>query len=580
MNNQKNEALLTPYAEKMNKETPWSDYPRPNLARESYLTLNGVWEFASGGNEAPEKYDCKILVPFPPESRLSGYGEDIPEGKVLYYRRSFTLPDSFNRGRVILHFGAVDTLCRVSLNGTEVCENEGGYLPFSVDITNALRKGENKLCVRVVDELSPIYPYGKQKRKRGGMWYTPVSGIWQSVWLESVPESYIKGIKITPSLTGALIEVTGGSDCKRLTLDEGGAVYEWQGACCEIRLDEPKLWSPENPFLYRFTLECGEDTVRSYFALRTVECCDVEGVPRILLNGEPYLFTGLLDQGYYPDGIFLPATVEGYENDILLAKRLGFNMLRKHIKVEPEIFYYLCDLHGMAVFQDMVNNSRYSFFLDTALPTVGLKRLPDKRRHSDEVSRRIFIEHSIKTVHHLYSHPCIVYYTIFNEGWGQFSADSVYDVIKTHDGTRVIDATSGWFTQKKSDVDSRHVYFKPVKFHGKAKRPIVISEFGGYSLRVAGHLFGDGNYGYKLFSNEGELMNALDKLYNDEILPLICRGVSGLVYTQLSDVEDETNGLVTYDRRVIKVEEDRLRKIMLRLRESINKNAPYGKDKS
>ena len=565
MYDERYETLLTPYAENMDTVTPFGDYPRPSLVRESFLSLNGVWDFTLGGEEEPLEYGSKILVPFPPESRLSGYNDTIPEGRALYYRRRFSLPEDFVVGRVILHFGAVDTLCRVSLNGETVGEHEGGYLPFSFDITDKLSRGENELCVRVLDPLSPVYPYGKQKRDRGGMWYTPVSGIWQSVWLESVPEKYVESLKITPSLTGVRIEVSGGEETKRLTLDDSGVCYEWQGACVEIQLDEPKLWSPEHPYLYRFSLECGCDRVRSYFALRTVGVGVVSGVPRLLLNGEPYLFSGLLDQGYYPDGIFLPATARGYEDDILLAKRLGFNMLRKHIKVEPEIFYYLCDVHGMCVFQDMVNNSSYSFLFDTALPTVGLTRLPDKLRHRDKRTRKTFIAHSKETVRLLYSHPCIVYYTIFNEGWGQFSADELYDIIKEADPTRIIDSTSGWFTQKKSDVDSRHVYFKRVRLRRPSNRPVVISEFGGYSHRVSGHLFGDANYGYRSFSDRESFMDELERLYVDEILPIIPRGVSALIYTQLSDVEDETNGLVTYDRRVVKVDEARMQSISRRL---------------
>ena len=451
----------------------------------------------------------------------------------------------------------------------KVAENEGGYLPFSVDITDMLIYGENELIISAVDNLDKAYPYGKQTKSRGGMWYTPVSGIWQSVWLESVPSCYIEKLKITSKLDRVIIEVIGGDEAKKLTLDDG-TVYEWRGARCEIAPSVVNNWTPETPYLYHFTLECGEDTVKSYFALRSIETKKVSGIPRILLNGKPYLFNGLLDQGYYPDGLFLPATSDGYVNDILTAKSLGFNMLRKHIKIEPEIFYYLCDKLGMAVFQDMVNNSDYSFILDTALPTVGFKRIPDKYRHTNPKRREIFIEHSIKTLEHLYSYPCIVYYTIFNEGWGQFSADEVYEIIKKIEPERIIDATSGWFVQKKSDVDSRHVYFKPVKLGRVTDRPIVISEFGGYSYRVSGHLFGDGNYGYRLFKTGKEFEDAFVKLYSEEIAPLVPLGVCALVYTQLSDIEDETNGVMTYDRRVIKLNPDRIKPLMEKINASIN----------
>ncbi|MBO5102407.1 MAG: glycoside hydrolase family 2, partial [Clostridia bacterium] len=260
------------------------------------------------------------------------------------------------------------------------------------------------------------------------------------------------------------------------------------------------------------------------------------------------------------DGIFLPATKEGYRDDIMLAKKLGFNMLRKHIKVEPEIFYEYCDRLGIFVFADMVNNSTYSFLLDTALPTVGLKRIPDTLRHRGR-SREVFLRDMKATIEHIGFFPSVVYYTVFNEGWGQFSADKVFRVAKEADGTRIIDATSGWFTRHESDVDSRHVYFKPVKLGKVGDRPVIISEFGGYSHRVCGHLFGKKNYGYRIFEDEGEFREALGRLYSEEILPQIKDGISGLVYTQLSDVEDETNGLITYDRRHVKVDESEMKKL-------------------
>ena len=568
MNISDRETLLTPFAEEMDKATPFSEYPRPSMVRKSYMTLNGAWNFAVTSDNYPKEYTAKILVPFPPESRLSGYQDEIPAGARMFYKRKFTLPDGFNEGKILLNVGAVDTLSEIFINGLKVSEHEGGYLPFSVDITHELKIGENEIVIAATDNLDKAYPYGKQTRSRGGMWYTPVSGIWQSVWLESVPIQYIEKLKITSKRDRAVIEVVGGADEKKLTLSDG-TVYEWRGACFEIAPSNVINWTPENPYLYEFTLECGEDKVSSYFALRSIEAKKVNGTPRILLNGEPYLFNGLLDQGYFPDGLFLPATSEGYKNDILTAKKLGFNMLRKHIKIEPEIFYYLCDKLGMAVFQDMVNNSGYSFILDTVLPTVGFKRIPDKFRHRNKRTREIFIDHALKTLEHLYSHPCIVYYTIFNEGWGQFCADEVYEIVKEAEPERIIDATSGWFTEKKSDVDSRHVYFKPVKLGKVGDRPVVISEFGGYSYRVEGHLFGEGNYGYRLFKTRGEFEDAFVKLYSEEIAPLVPLGISALVYTQVSDIEDETNGVMTYDRRVLKLNPERIKPIMDTLFNSI-----------
>lgn len=554
--------LTTAYADKMDKNTPWNEYPRPSMVRGSFFCLNGLWDFAIGGEDAPEAYSEKILVPFPPESALSGIERSIPSGAYLHYKRSFTIDEAMTSDRFLLHFGAVDTLCDVYLNGTHLTHHEGGYLPFTADCTEALRIGENELYVRVFDDISPLYPYGKQTKKRGGMWYTPVSGIWQTVWAEAVPKNYIEKIKITPSMDSVTITVVGGCDKKTVTLNESGESFEFCGDTIKISPKEIHLWTPETPYLYNFTLSSGDDKIESYFALREIGIKDISGTKRLTLNGAPYLFNGLLDQGYFPDGIFLPATLDGYRDDILRSKEMGFNMLRKHIKVEPEIFYNLCDKLGIAVFQDMVNNSNYSFLFDTALPTVGMKRFPDRILHRNKRSREIFVEHMKGEMAHLYNFPSILYYTIFNEGWGQFSADEMYDLAKTLDTTRIIDATSGWFTRSRSDVDSYHVYFKPLKIRDFGKRPLVISEFGGYSHRVDGHLFGEGNYGYRSFADRKEFEDAFVKLYTDEVIPLVERGASAFVYTQISDVEDETNGLLTYDRAVVKVDQKRIRDVM------------------
>ena len=531
------------------------------MKRDSFLCLNGSWDFSVTDGKEPEEYREKILVPFPPESALSGIARGIAKGEIMFYRRQVTIPDGFAVGRVLLHFGAVDTLCEVFVNSVLVCRHEGGYLPFSADVTDFINDGNFEITVIVRDDLDKTYPYGKQKRKRGGMWYTPVSGIWQTVWLESVPASHITSLKITPAKDSVTIRVTGGELRKIITLKESGESFIFEGEEITITPSRINRWSPENPYVYDFVLESGEDKVESYFALREIRIGELDGIPRIFLNGEAVIFSGLLDQGYYPDGIFLPATPDGYREDILLAKRMGFNMLRKHIKIEPEIFYEYCDRLGIFVFQDMVNNSSYSFILDTALPTLGLKRIPDGLRHISKRTREVFLRDMRGTMEHLYNFPSIVYYTVFNEGWGQFSADKAYRIAKQLDSTRIIDATSGWFTRKESDVDSRHVYFKAVRLGKLKDRPVIISEFGGYSHRVAGHLFGEKNYGYRLFDSKESFTAAVEKLYGEEILPFIKGGISGLVYTQLSDVEDETNGLITYDRRHVKISEEKMRNL-------------------
>lgn len=540
---------------------PWDIYPRPQMKRKSFFSLNGEWDFyANGGSRET------ILVPYPPESILSGIGRDMGKYPTLLYRKIFTLPKGFIKDRVLLHFGAVDQIAKVKLNGVIIGEHRGGYEAFSMDITDNLLD-KNLLEVEVTDELeNKALPYGKQRRKRGGMWYTPISGIWQTVWIESVPENYIKNLRIETGRNYAEIIADAPDGIVILKTPYAKTENEFKDGRAHITFKSPRMWSPEDPYLYRFVLRAGEDEIESYFAIRTLEIEEIDGYERLLLNGQPYFFHGLLDQGYYSDGIYTPATPDNYTRDIQTVKSLGFNTLRKHIKIEPEHFYYECDRLGMIVFQDMVNNGRYSFLRDTALPTIGFKRLPNILRRNKERAKKAFISGMKSTVKQLYNHPCICYWTIFNEGWGQFEADRVYRELKRMDTSRFIDATSGWFKRKESDVESLHVYFKPVKIK-KAKRPIVLSEFGGYSYKIKDHVFNDNKtYGYKKFENAEEYENAVISLYNSEIISNISKGLCGAIYTQLSDVEDETNGILTYDRHEIKINKEKMLEIAEKLK--------------
>jgi len=534
---------------------PWNVYPRPQLKRDNWLNLNGIWEFSASRDALlPKEYDLSIRVPFCPEAPLSGIHGHFPEGSFLFYRRKLTLPEGFNRGRVLLHIGAADQVADVYVNGKEVCHHEGGYDSFCCDITDAQAE-ENELVIRCRDDLNnQSYPYGKQvlPEKRGGMWYTPVSGIWQSVWLESVPETYVKklnienrGYGVTISIEPALGGTVAVAGLGEFPLTDGKVT---------ITPENPNLWSPENPYLYDFTLKAGEDAIESYFAIRSLEVKQVGKYPRLCLNGKPYFFHGLLDQGYWPEGLLTAPAPESYARDILAMKKLGFNTLRKHIKIEPEEFYYQCDKLGMIVWQDMVNNSDYNYTRDTALPTVGIQTLPDKWLHRDQLHRTSFLLNAAKAVLQLGNHPSICYWTIFNEAWGQFDSDGVYETFRGWDDTRFIDSTSGWFRRKKSDVDSRHVYFKKVQLQGDGKKPLVLSEFGGKTYKAEGHIFNpEKSYGYGGCEDIASLNRAVAALYMDEIVPCIRNGLCAAIYTQVSDVEDEINGLLTYDRRMEKL---------------------------
>lgn len=548
---------------KNGEESCWDTYPRPQMKREKYMLLNGKWKL--------DQQD--IRIPFPPQSLLSGYKGKI--GNHLIYETTFCIPQEFIGERMLLHFGAVDQIAQVWVNNQYVGKHEGGYLPFSFEITDKIKSDqENRLCVKVTDTLNKDYPYGKQTKKRGGMWYTPVSGIWQTVWMEAVPQKYVEHMILKPDLKGVDITLEGDLDSFEVSveLENGKTIFEkFTGKTGRIDLASvvledgtkysPQLWTTETPFLYHMTITTDMDRVETYFALRTISIEQMNGIGRVCLNGKPIFFHGVLDQGYYSDGLYLAANEREYERDILRMKDLGYNLLRKHIKVEPECFYYACDRLGMLVMQDMVNNGPYSYVFDTVIPTFGMKKKDDTRGKTNNKRKTLFIEHTRQTIAHLYNHPSIVAYTIFNEGWGQFHSDKMYEMVKKLDDTRLVDATSGWFAQNENDFDSEHIYFRVEEPQVK-DRPMFVSECGGYSMIAQGHYYSKyAQYGYGACPDSQALSQEIRNMYDGMIIPGIKKGICGCIYTQVSDVEDEINGLYSYDRKMCKVQKDVMLKI-------------------
>ena len=540
-------------------------HPRPQLRRETWMDLNGKWDFAVQADEKkPEGFDRTILVPYCPESALSGIHTHFPEGSFLFYRRYVRLPEAAAGHRILLHVGAADQVLTCYVNGVEIGSHTGGYTAFTMDITRAIRE-ENEILLRVRDDLTDMaFPRGKQSLTPGGMWYTPISGIWQRVWLEWVPEAYIQSLDIQADMTEAVLDTGNTSLSGTVTVmtPEGMLDLPLTGGRAVFRPETPRLWSPEDPYLYEFEITAGADRVSGYFALRSLDIRNVDGIPRLCLNGKPRFFHGLLDQGYWPDGIYTPPSADCFREEILAMKRMGFNTLRKHIKVEPEEYYYQCDKLGMFVFQDMVSNGDYSYLKDTVLPTLGFQRKNDRRAHPDSRSRKMFLDNMKAQVLQLKNHPSIAMWTIFNEGWGQFDATAAYRTLKALDGSRFVCSFSGWFRGGESDVFSRHIYFGQWHHLKRTDKPLVLTEFGGICLAVDGHLFHpEKSYGYQSSKDSQDYREKLLALYRKHILPTIPKGLCAAIYTQVSDVEEEINGLLTYDRQVIKPDEEEMRRL-------------------
>lgn len=581
--------LKSKFCEAITNQNVLNAYPRPSLVRSSFLNLNGLWQYAITKTETPpQAFDGQLLVPFSPECALSGVMRQLKPDEFLWYRRTLPAVRPQAGNRLLLHFGAVDQEAVVSINGIQAGSHSGGYLPFTLDITDFVQTGDNELLVKVRDESDTSWhSRGKQSLKPGGMFYTAQSGIWQTVWAETVPNHYVEHLFFLPDYDSSCLHLKAVTDADvEMTCTITGEDVEsvtFSGMSNEdisISLPDFHPWSPEDPFLYQVELRAGTDLITSYFAMRK---CDIQtgpdGIQRFFLNNRPYFQTGVLDQGYWPESLYTAPSDEAFIADIQRMKELGFNMLRKHAKIEPERFYYHCDRMGMLVWQDMVNGgSTYRHWFVTYLATLmnwNHISYGDGENHrrllsrTGEQGRQEFWDELEETIAFLYNHPCIVVWVPFNEGWGQFDANQAAARIRELDPSRLIDHASGWFDQGGGDIASLHYYFLKLKFTPEEKRATALTEFGGYSHSVPAHSACPKVYGYKKFSSTGALTAGYEKLMRDTILPAVQKGIGATIYTQLSDIEEETNGIYTYDRTVCKLDPDTVRYWNRKMKEQV-----------
>ncbi len=551
------------------------EYPRPQLQRKSYINLNGQWQYRIIGGNGKISEKGYIEVPFSPEARLSGTSGHIllPE-ETLEYTKTINIPKVKITKNLILHFGAVDQVAQVHLNGINLGIHEGGYTSFSFDITDYVIEGDNELKVRVRDYTDRVgYARGKQMINPSGMWYTAQSGIWQTVWMEWVPKAYVTGLKMIPDIDNNCLDmVVKVSELKgQLSLSSSNQdlIKEYSVESIrddklyvKVKLKDYKLWTPEEPNLYFLTIEYGKDTISTYFAMRQFGVGkDENGIPRLTLNHKPYFMNGVLDQGYYPESLMTPPSDDAMINDIEMIKNLGFNMIRKHCKVEPMRWYFHCDRIGMIVWQDIVNGgTKYDMNMICNIPTVvrPFGNTSDKNRlflrftgRNTQKSKDVWFTECSEIMNQLINVPSIGQWCLFNEGWGQFDAKNCLKFAQNIDDSRPFDSASGWFHENCGDVYSEHIYFEEMKVK-LGERPYVISEYGGFSLKVGNHIKRDVMYGYKKFEQAKDLQDAFEELIA-KVKSLEEQGLAGAVFTQATDIEDEVNGLITYDRKVQKL---------------------------
>jgi len=548
--------LMTKWARDVAPDNALPEYPRPQMVRKDWLNLNGLWDYAitPRGKGQPRQFDGQILVPFAIESALSGVMKNVGPEKQLWYHRKFDVPQTWGEGnRILLHFGAVDWEATVWVNGLKVGTHRGGYDPFTFDITHALRPaGRQKLVLAVYDPTDAgDQARGKQVGKPHGIWYTPVTGIWQTVWIEPVSRRYIDGLKLTPDIDNAKLNVEIGTKLTRsdkVTVEvsaNGEVVGKVSGLNqIEVPIPDPHLWSPDDPFLYdvkitlgHFRLPIVNDEVQSYFAMRKISLDkDNEGINRLFLNNKPLFHYGPLDQGWWPDGLYTAPTDDALRYDVEVTKQFGMNMARKHVKVEPSRWYYWCDKLGLLVWQDMPNGN-----------------------NKTRLAKKQFEEEWTNVINAFYNHPSIVMWVPFNEGWGQYDTPRITEMTRQLDPTRLVNNASGWTDKKVGDVHDIHSYPGPAAPPVEEARAVVLGEFGGLGLPVRGHTWQDEkNWGYRSYDDREKLTDAYLNLLSN-LRSLIGGGLAAAVYTQTTDVEIEVNGLLTYDRAMIKMDTDKVR---------------------
>ncbi len=578
--------MKTRWTDSVDKIQPWQEYPRPQFVRADWQNLNGIFRYAITGmtDSIPSKFDGDILVPFAVESQLSGVEKRVSDKELLWYEKEFTLDPCFKGKRVMLNFGAVDWYCRVFINKKFIGEHKGGYVPFSFDITDFLKNGKNKLDLRIYDPTDKaMQPRGKQASKSHGFWYTSTTGIWQTVWLEPVSPVHIEKIRLLPDIDNSLVniktDITGSAKIFASVKDGEKEIFNGEISCDDnIPIADMKLWSPENPFLYDITFKLFDgdnelDCVSSYFGMRKYSIGkDENGLPRIFLNNRPYFQRGLLDQGYWCDGILTPPTDEAMIFDIQSMKDLGFNMLRKHIKVEPARWYYHCDRLGMIVWQDMVSGiDKLNLILVGALPNIKITKVKDSSYRlfgrGDKKSRDDFEKELYEIIDTLYNCPCIGCWVPFNEAWGQFDAKRIGEEVKEYDPSRIVDHASGWHDQGGPELNSMHRYIFPVTLPKPDSRPFALTEFGGLSYIIPEHAYNASkSFGYNVnYKSTEQLTEAYRKLHENQIIPLVKKGLCATVYTQVTDVEFEINGIYTYDREVLKIDAETVKEINRKL---------------